>query len=156
MSSANPTPWSPGLILEAIVFFVMVSLILFAITLIGVGGFYLLRSLGRVVRGTASSGLRERQAASRESGGLARLALVCGPLLGLFLCLLILPVAVIGRLDLREYAKLLPVMAGVGVLAGIIGGGAFWASSSLFGTIRKTVKKWRRGGVWDPEFDGLA
>ncbi len=156
MPSASPSPWSPGLILEGVVFFVMVSLILFGITLIGVGGFYLVRSFGRVALGKASSGLRERLAESRESGSLAWLALLCGPMLGFPLCLPTLPVVAITGLNLGGCLWALLLMTGLGILAGIIGGVAFWASSSLLGTVRKSVKKWRRGGVWDPEFDGLA
>jgi hypothetical protein len=62
----------------------------------------------------------------------------------------------ISGLESIEFVKLIPVLIGAGALAGIIGGGAFWVSSALLGRVRKTVKKWARGGVWDPDLDGVA
>jgi hypothetical protein len=51
-----------------------------------------------------------------------------------------------------EFPKMLALMAGVGAVAGVIAAGAFWATSSLLGNVRKAAK--RLSGVRDPEFDG--
>ena len=92
-----------------------------------------------------------------QAGNLGLMAVVCGPLVGCFIGLMTLPALMrepgFGFVQL----VLVPLLSmGLGALAGIIAGGAFWVSSTLLGRVRKTVKKWSRRGVWDPDLDGLA
>ena len=46
----------------------------------------------------------------------------------------------------------MPVMVGLGGVAGVIAAGAFWVLSAFLGNVRKAAKRPR--GVRDPEFDG--
>ena len=150
--------WTPGLILEVLAFFGIVSLVLFGITLIAVGGFYFVRVVGAYLGRKRDSALQERASAAMQAGNLAWMAVVCGPLLGFFGGLIsTLPAVMIERrMGFLWHVEMLFLITGLGALAGIIAGGAFWASSAALGRVRKTVKRLARGGVWDPDLDGLA
>jgi hypothetical protein len=91
----------------------------------------------------------------KQLGDLAYTTLACGPLCGLFIPLLALPAAIdlpdFGFLNYIWFVSLMYVM---GMLAGLISGGALQAPSSLLWPGPKTVKKGKRCGVWDTELDG--
>ncbi len=147
--------WTPGLIVELLVFAAVLLLILFGITSIVVGGYYSLRLAISSLFGRPFAAHSKRSADARQSGHLALMAIGCGPLIALF-------IGLISSLALRQQpgfgfvtvAKNLLLITGLGGLAGIIAGGAFWVSSALLGRARKTVKKWVGGGIWDSDFDG--
>jgi hypothetical protein len=149
--------WTPGLIVEVLFSTAVVLLILFGITLIVVGGYYSIPVAVSSLFGKPFTALQKRSAAAMQSGHLAWMAVVCGPLVSSFVGLMTLP-AMLGEPGFGFLAamKALLLLAGLGTLAGIIAGGAFWASSVLLGRARKTVKKWARGGVWDGDFDVMA
>jgi hypothetical protein len=149
--------WTPQLILGGLLFAVEVVLILFGITLVFVAGYYFLRVASSALKGHSIGALQTRVAAAMQAGNLGLMAVVCGPLVGCFIGLMTLP-AVMAEpgFGFFQLVLLLLLSMGLGALAGIIAGGAFWASSTLLGRVRKTVKKWTRRGVWDPDLDGLA
>jgi hypothetical protein len=156
MTIASRGMWTPHLIMESVAFAAVLILILFGITLICVAGYYFIRVAGSSLFGKPFTALQKRTAAAVQSANLSLMTVVCGPLIGLFICLISLPVMLISGLKFIEFVKQIPILTGAGALAGIIGGGAFWVSSALLGRVRKTVKKWARGGVWDPDLDGVA
>jgi hypothetical protein len=149
--------WTPGVIVDSFFLAAFVLLILFGITSIVVGGYYFIRVAVSSLLSRPFAASQKRSAAARQSGHLALLAVACGPLISLFIGLISIPAL------LREpgygflaVMKDLLLVTGLGTLAGIIAGGAFWASSALLDRTRKTVKKWAGGRLWDSEFDGLA
>jgi hypothetical protein len=157
MRIAEVSMWTPRLIVEVLSCAAVVLLILFGITLIIVGGYYFVRFAIPSLFGKSFTALQKRSAAAMQSGHLALLALVCGPLVSTFVGLVTL-LALLREpgFEFLAATKLFLLMTGLGTLAGIIAGGAFWASSKLLGRARKTVKKWTRGGVWDADFDVIA
>jgi hypothetical protein len=147
--------YTPRVMLNLFGFGVFLLLILFGITLIGVGGFYFLRIVREYFRAKPFAAIEKKAAAAMQAADLGWLAIVCGPVFGVavFLCVLL------GTLflgpppeGLFEIPKLLVIMVGVGAVAGAITAGAFWSSSALLGNVRKAAKRLR--GVRDPEFDG--
>jgi hypothetical protein len=152
--STPSAAYSPG-ILDLLGFAAALLLILFGITLIGVGGFYFFRIIREYFRAKPFVAIERKAAAAMQAADLGWLAIVCGPLLGVVIFLLVLPLSLFlgpppeGPL---EIPKLLVLMVGIGAVAGAITAGAFWASSALLGNVRKAAKRLR--GVRDPEFDG--
>jgi len=133
----------------------MVVLVLFGITLVGVGGFFLVRVFREYFRAKPFSAFEKKAAAAIQAADLGWLAIACGPLLGFFISLMGLPVGLLLRKpddDPYEFPKMMILMIGVGAVAGVFAGGAFWVSSGLLGNVRKATKRLR--GVRDPEFDG--
>jgi hypothetical protein len=149
--------WTPQLILGGLLFAVEVILILFGITLVFVAAFYFLRVVISSLRGKPFVAIQKRAAAAMQAGNLAWMAVICGPLVALFGAMATIPM-LIREPGFGFIAIILDLLlfTGLGVLAGIIAGGAFWTSSILLGRVRKTVKKWSRRGDWDPDLDGLA
>ncbi len=145
------------MILDFLGFAALLILILFGITLAGVGGFFLVRTIGENLREKPFRAFESRVKAAIQAADLGCLAIACGPLLGFFISLAILPVAL--ELAPREphpdphaAVMMLFLMTGVGLVAGVISGSAFWVSSALLGKVRKVAK--RREGIWDSDFDG--
>jgi hypothetical protein len=141
-----------------LVFVVLLLSILFGITSMAVGGFFFVRFVGSYLQGGPFLAAQKRVLAAIQATNLGWLALACGPLLGLFIALISLPITLPLSLrgsdhDRSLFVEMLRVMPGVGVVAGVIAGGAFWVSSALLGRVRKAAK--RRGGAWDPDLDGL-
>src|SRR5262249_8292972 len=86
-----PAPWMRGRILAVLVGFGILSLILFGITQSLVTGSDFVRVAGAYLRGRQTGALQERAAVARQAVNLARLAIVCGPSLGIFTFLIALP-----------------------------------------------------------------
>jgi hypothetical protein len=155
----SATPWAvytPRMILDSLGFAVFLFLVLFGLTLICVGGFFCSRILREYFRAKPLAAFEKRAAAAIQSADLGWLAIVCGPLLGVFIFLPAVPISLLLEPlpeSLFEIPKMLVLMAGVGAVAGVIAAGAFWVTSSLLGNVRKARK--RLSGVRDPEFDGL-
>jgi hypothetical protein len=147
--------YTPGMMLDLLGFATALLLILFGITLIGVGGFYFFQIIRECFRAKPVVALEKKAAVAMQAADLGWLAIVCGPVFGVAIFSLVL----LGTLFLGpppegrfEIPKLLVIMVGVGAVAGAITAGAFWASSALLGNVRKAAKRLR--GVRDPEFDG--
>jgi hypothetical protein len=139
-----------------LMFVVLFLLVLFGITSMAVGGFFLVRSVKSRLRGGPFLAAHKRVIAAVQATNLGWLALACGPLLGLFTVLISLPITLPLLMrgsdhDRDECVEILLVVPGAGVVAGIIAGGAFWVSSALLRRVRR--KGW--GGDWDPDLDGL-
>ena len=150
MVIANQAIWTPSLVLGLLAAFGIISLILFGITLTFVAGFYVARVARGYLSGERTAALQERVAGARQAGNLALVALACGPILSGCICLVLLPILIwFPDFRLLHYIGMSTLMIGVGTLAGIIGGGAFWASSTLMGQVRKTLNKRGRGRAWD-------
>jgi hypothetical protein len=148
--------YTPRMIMEMLMFAPILLLILFGITSVVIGGFYLLRIVVSSLRGTPYHVFHKRTVAAIQAGNLGWLAIICGPLLGLFVCLCTLPLVTFAPdITIIEFVKIVLVMIGVGVVAGIIAGGAFWVCSALLKPVRKAVNRLRGVGVWDPDLDGM-
>jgi hypothetical protein len=149
---------SPRLILDGLLFAAVLIFLLFAITSLAVGVFYVIRIAASYLRGGSLAVPRERESVAREASNLAIFAIASGPLVALLIGLISCGAGVIleGRNGLLTGLGLLLLMMGLGAVAGLIAGGAFLLSSRIFGRFRKVVMKLRSGGVWDPELDGLA
>jgi hypothetical protein len=156
MRIAIPATYTPRVIMELLVFVPMLLLILFGITAVGIGGFYFAQVLVSSLRGKPYQAFQKRTVAAIQAGNLGWMAIACGPILGLFLYLLTLPVMImLPDFTLLAFAKGLLLITSIGTVAGIIGGGAFWACSALLRPVRKAVNRLRGRGVWDPELDGM-
>jgi hypothetical protein len=135
--------------LETIVDFAMVSISVFGITSVLIAEFYLIRMIQR--------GLSGRQPGAQRMACLAFMAFVRGPLCGLMMFFFMLPVVIwIPDFEFFDLIKVGVVLTVMGMLAGLICGVAFPWSSPLLGPVLEAVKKWKRGGVWDADFDGPA
>jgi hypothetical protein len=151
------TPWAaytPRMMLDLIGFAVFLLLILFVLTLVCVGGFYVLRIIREYFCARPFAAFEKKAAAAIQATDLGWLAIVCGPLLGLFIFLPVLPISLfVGPAPdhFYEIPLFLLLLIGLGALAGAITAGAFWVSSALLGNVRKATKRLR--GVRDPEFD---
>jgi hypothetical protein len=157
MCFANLAVWTPGRIVEIGAVFGIIALILFGITLTFVSAFYFVRVAGGYFSSRRAGVLQERAAGASQAGNLALLALGCGPVLAIFIGLITLPATVrLPGFRLLDSIAAFFTIAGVGTVAGMIAGGAFWVCSSLLGRVRKTLKKRARGRAWDPDFDGLS
>jgi hypothetical protein len=129
-------------------------LILFVITVLAVGGYFLVRVIGSSIRSKRFIVLQTKALAAVQAANLGWLAVVCGPLLGLLITLFAIPsLSKDLHYNLLEILQHVLLMIGLGAVAGIIGGGAFWVASASLGQIRKSAKRW--GGTWDPDIDGL-
>ena len=85
------------------------------------------------------------------------MALVRGPLCGLMILLFMLPGVIwFPNFQFFDLIKVGVVLIVVGMLAGLVCGGVFPWSSPLLGPVLEAVKKWKRGGVWDADFDRPA
>lgn len=152
------TPWAaytPGMVLDLLGFVVFLFLVLFGLTLFCVGGFFCFRIVREYFRGKPFTAFETKAAAAIQAADMGWLAIVCGPLVPVFI---FLPSFLVSLFllspdeSLLEMSKMLPVMVGVGGVAGVIAAGAFWVSSAFLGNVRKAAKRLR--GVRDPEFDG--
>ena len=155
---AFAVPMSVELFLVILIGFTSIALFLFGITSIAVGSFFFLRFVRSYLRGGRFLAGRKKAVAAVQAANLGWLAVACGPSVALVVALISLPIgAIIEHMTLREiiYETIsgLFLMTGLGVVAGIIAGGAFWLSSTLLGRVRKAAKRW--GGAWDPDLDGL-
>ena len=152
------TPWTAytaGMVLDLLGFVVVLLLVLFGLTLLCVGGFFGLRIVREYFGGKPFAAFEKKAAAAIQAADLGWLAIVCGPLVPALIFLPMLPLSLFfGPPDgsLLEMSKTLPIVVGVGAVAGVITAGAFWVSSALLGNVRKAAKRLR--GVRDPEFDG--
>jgi hypothetical protein len=152
------TPWSaytPGMVLELLGFAVFLLLVLFGLTLLCVGGYFCVRIVREYFRSKPFATFEKKAASAIQAADMGWLALVCGPLVPALIFLLLLPLSLfVGPPDmsLLEMSKMLPIVVGVGAVAGVITAGAFWVSSAFLGNVRKAAKRLR--GVRDPEFDG--
>lgn len=133
----------------------VISLILFGVALVVVGGVYGVRLGWGYLWADNSSPLIERARAAMHSHRMAGLAFVTGPFVGLLVCLVTLPPLVwwegFGPMQCLGSVVL---MLGLGLLAGIVAGGSFYVISELLGGIRKVIKHVKPFGVWDRELDG--
>ena len=146
---------TPAVNLSNLVGTVMILLMLFGITLIGVGGYFFLRVFRDYRVAKPAIAYEKKATAAIESATLGQVAVVCGPLLGLVVSFASLPLLLFKEPRYGFYAavKWVILMTAVGAVAGVILGGAFWVSSACLGNVRKAAKK-RLRGVLDPEFDG--
>ncbi len=148
--------YTPRMTTDMLMAVPLILMIMFGITLVGIGGYYLIRVVGASLQGKPYQALQKRAIASIQAGNLGWMAIVCGPLFGLFLYLLTLPVMfTLPDFTVIEFGKMILLMIGVGAVAGVIAGGAFWTCSALMRPVRKAVNRLRGRGVWDPELDGL-
>jgi hypothetical protein len=152
------TPWdayTPRMVLELIGFAAFLLLILFGLTLVCVGGFFCLRIVREYFGAKPFAAIEKKAGAAIQAANLGWLAIVCGPMFGLFLFLLVLPITLLVGLapvHFYEIPLFLLMSIGLGAVAGAIAAGAFWVSSALLGNVRKAAKRLR--GVRDPVFDG--
>jgi hypothetical protein len=146
-----------GEIAQLLTITAIIGLLLFGILLTFMAGYFLLRVVGAYWRGRGAVARRERAEGSRQAREMAMLALICGPVVGGGITLMMLPLVFI-RSDFRflDYLGILAVTTGIGAFAGLIAGGAFRVTGVCLGRVRKTLKTWKRGGVWDADLDGLA
>ena len=153
MNVASLAVYTPRFILEGLFVATLLILILFGITSLAVGAFYVIRIVASYLRGEPFGAARGRAVAAGQASTLAGLAIACGPLvarpIGLLSCGAELIIE--GRSGFTMGLGLRLLTTGLGVVAGLIAGGAFLLSSRLLGRFRKTVKRLRGGGVWDPE-----
>ncbi len=129
--------------------------LIFSLTMIAIGGYYLLRVAQGAFGGLSGSAARERAEGADQARRLALLSLICGPLFTTGPTLVLLPVVVFNDGFLKSLLVLLVSLA-VGLVAGLISGGAFLVTARLLGPMRKQIRKWRRGKAWDPDFDGIV
>ena len=152
------TPWAaytPRMVLELLGFAAFLLLVLFGLTLVCVGGFFCLRIIREHFGAKPFAALEKKAAAAIQAADLGWLAIVCGPLLGLFVSLPVLPITLLlgpAPDHFYEIPLFLLLLIGLGAVAGAITAGAFWVSSALLGNVRKAAKRLR--GVRDHEFDG--
>ncbi len=152
------TPWdayTPRMVLELLGFAAVLLLVLFGLTLVCVGGFFCLRIIRDYFRSKPFATFEKKAAAAIQAADLGWLAIVCGPLLGLFLFSATLPITLFAGPAPDHFYEIplsLLLLIGLGAVAGAIVAGAFWVSSALLGNVRKATKRLR--GVRDPEFDG--
>jgi len=150
--------YTPRVILDLLGFAAVFILILFGITVVGVGGFFFVRMIGENLRAKPFRAFEGKARAAIQAADLGWVAIACGPLLGLFLSFaIILPVTLALSLtganrDPDGAMSISLILTGLGLVAGVILASAFWVSSALLGKVRKAAK--RRGGVRDPDFDG--
>src|SRR5260370_13459271 len=83
--------YTPHAILDILVGPVMTLLMLFGITLVGVGGFFFLRVFREYFRAKPFSKFEKKAAAAIQAVEMGWVAIACGPLLGFFVCLIELP-----------------------------------------------------------------
>src|SRR5262249_16428638 len=132
------------LFLEILIGFASIALFLFGITSIAVGSFFFLRFVESYLRGGRFLAGQKKAVAAVQAADLGWLAVACGPLTAIAVALITLPtMAIIEHMSLRkliyETISMLFLMTGLGVVAGIIAGGAFWVSSALLGRVRKAA-----------------
>jgi hypothetical protein len=152
------TPWTaytPPMTLRFIAFVLCLLIVLFAITLVAVGGFYLVRVRREYFRFKPFVAFDKKAKDALQAADLGWLAIICGPTLGLLMSLLMFTLWLLFGPSLAqspERPMVLIVTPILGAIAGAITAGAFWTSSSLLGNVRKAAK--RIQGIRDPEFDG--
>jgi uncharacterized membrane protein YciS (DUF1049 family) len=152
------TPWAaytPTMVLHLIGFVVVLLLVLFGLTLICVGGYFCARIAREYFRSKPFAVFEKKATAAIQAADLGWLAIVCGPLVPVLIVLPMLSISLFVRPadgSPLEVFQMLPIVFGVGAVAGVIAAGAFWISSALLGNVRKAAKRLR--GVRDPEFDG--
>lgn len=129
--------------------------VLFSLTVIAIGGYYLLRVAQGAFGGLSGSAARERAEGADQARRLALMTLICGPLLTVGLTLPFLPMFAF-QLGFQGCLLALLMMLALGLVTGLIGGGAFYVTARLLGPVRKQIRKWRRGKAWDPDFDGIV
>jgi hypothetical protein len=148
--------FTPRVLMNLLAIIPVVLLILFGITSVGVGAFFLFRVVVSSLRGKPYLAFQKRTLAAIQAGNLGWLALACGPLVGFFVCLCTFPAMIlIPDFTILKFAGMVLFMTALGALAGITAGGAFWACSALLRPVRKAVNRLRGRGVWDPELDGM-
>jgi hypothetical protein len=135
-------------------FFVILFLILFGITLAGVCGFYLARLAGVYLGGNPFSVIEKKGRAAMRAAHLGWVAMIAGPIVAFLISLATLP-----QLHKSEPNRgvfrdvmLLFLITGLGAVAGVIAGGAFWMTSAILGKVSNWGKKTR--SPRDPDFDG--
>jgi drug/metabolite transporter (DMT)-like permease len=157
MPPLAPALWTRQTIVEMLGVGGLVLAILFGLTLVVVGGRYFVRMVAASLGGYSGSPGRERAEGEEQAGRLAMLTFICGPIVSLAIGLAVLPIVFVERgMSLLEILGAIILFLLVGVVAGLIGGGAFLVTSLLLGPVRKQVGKWRRGNDWDPDFDSLV
>lgn len=156
--------------------FSMVVLILLGLTLIFVGGYYVVRLAAAYCRGRSYEAARTKDESRSQASELAWLALKVGPAIGLGVSLFFIVVmtfaALIAKLlsilfdvqppgdvprDLRDFlhfALAAILVTGISTLCGAIAAVAFWTSSAFMRQARKKLKRSRGAGVWDLDLDG--
>ncbi len=151
--------WTSRFILDLLTFVGWIVAVLFSLTMIAIGGYYLLRVAQGAFGGLSGSAARERAEGADQARRLARLSLICGPCFTTIPALFMLPVLMIEqgfRFGLLIYLFMVLVVMAIGLVAGLISGGAFIVTARLLGPVRKQIRKWRRGKAWDPDFDGIV
>ena len=148
--------YTPRVILELLTFVPILLLILFGITTVGIGGFFLARVVVGSLGGKPYQAFQKRTLGAIQAGNLGWMAILCGPFLGLFVCLCTLPPMLFEPgFTIVKFLQMILLMVGLGAVAGLIGGGAFWMTSTLLKPVSKVVNRLRGTGVWDAELDGL-
>jgi hypothetical protein len=149
--------WSLESVVNTFLGFCLVVLFVFSVAMFIVGVQFFVPVARAYLGGGRAAASRERMAGARRAGNMALMAIVVGPLLAVSVGILILPVVIwFDGFRFLDFLGMLLVTIGVGTLAGLIAAGAFLTAGSLLGRVRKTVKKWKGGGVWDPDLDALA
>jgi ClpX C4-type zinc finger len=118
-------------------------------------GAYLLPLVKECFRGETGSVIERKARSAVEAADLGWVALVSGPLCGLFYGAIVLPVALALK-QAREVAPLpygtrLLLLIAVSSIAGLIVAGAFWTTSAILGKAREWGKK--AGPSGDPDLD---
>ncbi len=84
------TPWAaytPGMVLDLLGFVVVLFLVLFGLTLFCVGGFFCFRIVREYFRGKPFAAFEKKAAAAIQAADMGWLAIVCGPLVPVFIFL---------------------------------------------------------------------
>lgn len=151
--------WTSRFILDLLTGVGGIVAVSFSLTMIAIGGYYLLRVAQGAFGGLSGSAVRERAKGADQARRLALMTLICGPLFTTIPLLIVLPMLMIERgfrFGLLNYLGVILVVMALGLVTGLIGGGAFYVTARLLGPVRKQIRKWRRGKAWDPDFDGIA
>jgi hypothetical protein len=82
---------TPRMVTDMLMGVPLILPILFGITSVGIGGFYLLQILGASLRRKPYRALQKRTIAAIQAGHLGRLAIACWPLLAIVMFILMLP-----------------------------------------------------------------
>jgi hypothetical protein len=155
MRIASPATYTPRVIIELLEFVPVLLLILFGITAVVISGFFLLQVVVTSLRGKPYHVFQKRAIAAIQAGNLGWMAIICGPFLAFFIALGTLPLLFREPdFTMRSFAITLLIMIGVGAVAGIIGGGAFWVCSAFLAPVRKAANCLQDKGVWDADLDG--
>jgi hypothetical protein len=93
MQSTSWAAYTARMMIEGVAVVATILLILFSITLISVGGFYFVRLIRVCFRSKPLAAFEHEAAAAIDAANLGMVAIICGPLYGIFALMVVIPIS---------------------------------------------------------------